>query len=108
MTIHDYVTLGGKNVIKEYLSSLPKDQCREGYRIRHEIIKYGYEVIQKLDTKPIRGKLREIRFSDNRVMYVLADEENIYFLHAFQKQKNKTEKSDIDIAIARAKEAELF
>lgn len=33
MKIHDYITNGGKNLIKEYLSSLPEDERREGYRI---------------------------------------------------------------------------
>ena len=38
MTIHDYCTEGGKNLIKEYLHHLPRDEQLEGYRIRHNII----------------------------------------------------------------------
>jgi phage-related protein len=105
MTIHDYETQGGKNLIKEYLSSLPMDECRAGYHIRHEIILYGIEALEKLTRRQLRGKLWEIKFSDNRIMYVLADQENIYFLHACQKQKGKAEKFELETAIKRAKEA---
>jgi len=31
MTIHDYYTEGGKNLIKEYLSSLPIAECTYGW-----------------------------------------------------------------------------
>jgi phage-related protein len=37
-------------------------------------------------------------------MYVVADSENIYFLHACKKQKGKTEKFELETAIQRAKE----
>jgi len=36
-------------------------------------------------------------------MYVLHDSENIYFLHACKKQKNKAEKFELEKAINRAK-----
>ncbi len=35
---------------------------------------------------------------------MVAEEENVYLLHACRKQKNKTEKKDSRIIIARAKE----
>ena len=104
MTIHDYVTQGGKNVIKEYLSSLPDNEMKEGYRIRHEIILNGVEALKGLNTRQLRGKLWEIKFSANRIMYVLADVENIYFFHACKKQKGKVEKFELETAISRAKE----
>ncbi len=37
-------------------------------------------------------------------MYVIADEDNIYFLHACQKQKGKAEQFELEKAIQRAKE----
>lgn len=104
MTIHDYITQGGKNVIKEYLSGLPKNEKDEGYNIRHEIILNGIEALNKLNIKPLRCKLWEIKFSHNRIMYVLSDQENIFFLHACQKQKGKAEQFELDKAIQRAKE----
>jgi len=105
LQIHDYITQGGKNAIKEYLSSLPEGERGEGYRIRHKIIEKGVIALEALNTRQLKGKLWEIKFSQNRIMYVLADSENIYFLHACKKQKGKAEKFELEKAIQRAKEA---
>lgn len=105
--IVDYHTSGGKNLIKEYLSSLPSDELKEGYGIRHYIKQYGVLALNDLDTRQLRGKLYEIKFSSNRIMYVLKDAENIYFLHACKKQKGKAEKFEIEKAVRRAKEIDL-
>ena len=107
MDIHDYTTLGGKNVIKEYISTRPMDERREIYRIRHEIILNGIAAFQEMDTRQLRGKLYEIKHSGNRIMYVIRDSDNVYFLHACQKQKGKAEKFELDTAIKRAKELDL-
>ena len=104
MDIHDYRTSGGKNLIKEYISTRPMDERREIYKIRHEIILNGILAFQTLNTRQLRGKLYEIKHSDNRIMYVIRDEENIYFLHACQKQKGKAEKFEISTALRRARE----
>ena len=107
MEIHDYTTTGGKNVIKEYISTRPLNERRELYKIRHRIILHGISAFQELNTRQLRGKLYEIKYSDNRIMYVIQDGDNVYFLHACQKQKGKAEKFDIDTAIQRAKESNL-
>ena len=104
MKIIDYKTEGGKNVIKEYLSNLPKKVCTEGYKIRHRIWNDGMLALEVLDTRQLRGKLWEIKFSDNRIMYVLKDRDVIYFLHACKKQKNKAEKFELNTALIRARE----
>ena len=107
MTIFDYRTVGGKNVIFEYINNLPKKERAEGIRIRHSIRSKGAAAFDELDTRQLRGKLWEIKFSDNRIIYVLHDKEAVYFLHVFQKQKNKAEKFELETAIARAKQAGL-
>ena len=104
MQIHDYHTSGGKNVIKEYLSNLPISERVVGYGIRHRIIEYGLEALEALNTRQLQGKLWEIKFSKNRIMYVIADKDNIHFLHACQKQKGKAEQFELEKAIQRAKE----
>ena len=43
-------------------------------------------------------------YKHNRIFYIVADEENMYLLHACRKQKNQTEKKDKKIVIKRAKE----
>ncbi|MCL2528275.1 MAG: type II toxin-antitoxin system RelE/ParE family toxin [Defluviitaleaceae bacterium] len=107
MEIHDYVTSGGKNLIREYISTRPIEERRELYKIRHNIILNGITAFQEINTRQLRGKLYEIKYSDNRVMYVIKDSENVYFLHACQKQKGKAEKYELETAISRAKEANL-
>lgn len=56
MKIHDYITNGGKNLIKEYLSNLPEDERREGYRIRHNIYQNGIQALNNLNTRQIKNK----------------------------------------------------
>ncbi|MDR2571434.1 MAG: type II toxin-antitoxin system RelE/ParE family toxin [Oscillospiraceae bacterium] len=107
MDIYDYITHGGKNLIKEYISTRPMKERREIYRIRHEIILNGIVAFQELNTRQLRGKLYEIKYSSNRIMYVIKDGENVYFLHACQKQKGKAEKFEVDTALGRAKELNL-
>jgi phage-related protein len=41
-------------------------------------------------------------------MYVIVDVENVYFIHACKKQKDKTEKFELDKAIKRAKSENLM
>jgi len=101
------MTDGGKNLIKEYISKLPKDEMKEIYTIRHRIILYGLLAFQELTTRQLRGKLFEIKYKSNRIMYVLQDGDNVYFLHACQKQKGKAEEFDLKTAINRAKELDL-
>ena len=108
MIIHDYYTIGGKNLIKEYLSSLPVAERTYGYGIRHKIIKEGLKAFDGLDTRQLHGKLWEIKFADNRIIYVIFDKENVHFLHACKKQKGKAEKFELDKAIKRAKERDLL
>ena len=105
MKIIDYQTMGGKNLIKEYLSALPKAERDVGYAIRHKIVKHGLAALDELDIRQLKGKLWEIKFSQNRIMYIIADKENIYFLHVCKKQKDKAEKFELETGIKRAKEA---
>ena len=108
MQIHDYYTKGGKNLIKEYLSELPVAERTYGYGIRHKIINEGLNAFNGLNTRQLHGKLWEIKFTDNRIMYVIFDKDNVHFLHACKKQKGKAEKFELDKAIQRAKEKDLL
>jgi len=107
MDIHDYTTVGGKNLIKEYIGTRPMEERRELYKIRHDIILNGLAAFQELNTRQLRGKLYEIKHGSNRIMYVIKDGENVYFLHACQKQKGRAEKFELETALQRAKELEL-
>ena len=76
--------------------------------VRQEIKKYGLDAFEKLNTRQLRGKLWEIKISQNRVMYVIIDSNNVAFLHICKKQKGKAEKQDINKAIQRAKKEGLM
>ena len=103
MDIIDYTTLGGKNVITDLLDQLPISERVTGYKIRDMIEVDGEIALQAIKTRQLRKKLWEIKFADNRIMYVLTSNECIYFLHACKKQKNKSELPDLNKAIRRAK-----
>ena len=107
LRIHDYHTAAGKDLIKEYLHSLPQSEMYIGYRIRHMIGSRGISALEELDTRQITGKLWEIKFSKNRIMYIIVDSDNIHMLHACKKQKDKAELFEVDTAKRRAKELGL-
>lgn len=103
MKIIDYYTVGGKNLILSYIEKLPKDIKIKILKLRKEIEENDCKIFDILDTKKLFGKLYEIRISNQRIAYIIIDKEIVYFIHIFKKQKNKTEKSDLNIAIERAK-----
>ena len=103
MKILDYCTKSGKNVILSYIDSLPAKEKLELYDIRDEIELNGIDALNKINIRHIKDKLWEIKTKSNRIIYIIIDQEKIAFLHAFKKEKNKTEKVDINIAVNRAK-----
>lgn len=105
MNVHRYTTLGGKDLIKDYLDKLPVGERAEGYKIMELLEKNGLITLEELNTRQLRNKLWEIKFNyKDRMMYVVADENNFYILHACKKQKGKAEKQELGKAIKRAKE----
>ena len=104
MNIIEYTTAGGKNLIAEYFNGLSKKDKLEAINIKQKILTDGYDALKDLNTRQLKGKLWEIKFSQNRIMYVVQQGATIYFLHACKKQKNQAEKQDLEKAIKRAKE----
>jgi len=67
--------------------------------------RFEKDELEKLSIKPWQSKVWEVYFyKHNRMFYVAIDNTDVYILHACRKQKNKTEKTDADIVIKRAKE----
>lgn len=108
MEILDYQTSGGKNIIKAYIDKLPENERAEILDVRQEINKSGLDAFEKLNTRQLRGKLWEIKISQNRIMYVIINRDNVAFLHICKKQKGKAEKQEIDKALQRAKREGLI
>ena len=108
MIIYDYHTAGGKNLITEYIDSLTPSERLEIYDIRKEINSNGLAIFTKLNTRPLRGKLWEIKISQTRIMYVIIDPDSVSFLHICKKQKGKAEKHELKTALERAKKEGLI
>ena len=104
MDIIDYHTNGDKNVILDYIDSLPIRQKVQALEIRKKIREDGILALDVLNTRHIRGKIYEIKFSNQRIFYIVPDENVICFLHICKKEKNRTKINDLHLAIRRAKE----
>lgn len=102
MIIYDYHTIGGKNLITSYIDCLPIRLRTIAYKIRESIENDGLYALEMLNTRQIRGKLYEIKFYNQRILFILKNNNEIYFLHICKKEKNRTKSNDINIAINRA------
>jgi phage-related protein len=102
MNVHRYETRGGKDLIIAYINKLSSKEQSDAYSVMEKLEKSETD---ELTIKPWQGKISEVYFyKHNRIFYVVSDSENMYLLHACRKQKNKTEKTDSDKVISRAKE----
>lgn len=104
MNIFRFETEGGKDLILEFINKLPKKEKALAHIIQKKLGEDGLKALDTLTTRQLRKKLWEIKFSNNRLMYVIEDSENMYILHACKKEKNKAEKFEIEKAIQRANE----
>lgn len=106
MNVYRYTTMGGKDLIKEYLFKLPYDEEAEGLEIMKRLEEKGLGYLKQfLETRQIEKKLWEIKFRrKNRFFYIIADADNFYIVHACKKQKGKAEQFEIETAKNRAKE----
>ena len=102
MILHPYCSNSGRNLIYEYIDSLPLDEKIDGYSVLQHLEKGDFD---KIFFKPWEKKIYEVYFQkNNRIFYITVYKENIYLLHACRKQKNKTERKDANIVRKRAKE----
>lgn len=96
MDIYDYTTSGGKDLIMEYVDALPAETKTEILAIRQLITDKGTEAFSLLVTRQLYKKLWEIKISQERIMYVIKDQDSVYFLNICKKQKGKAEKQELD------------
>ena len=105
MNVFTYSTQGSKDLIREYLDSLPKRESVEGYYIIENLEKEGISFLETINTRQLERKLWEIKYPrHNRIFYILVDQNNIYLLHACKKQKGKSERFELEKAKKRAKD----
>lgn len=102
MILHNYLSNSGRDLIYEYVNSLPEAEKIDGYTVLQHMEKGEFD---KILFKRWEKKVYEVYFQkNNRVFYITVDKENIYLLHSCRKQKNKTEKKDANMVRKRAKE----
>ena len=125
MILHNYLSNSGRDLIYEYINSLPEAEKIDGYTVLQHMEKGEFD---KILFKRWEKKVYEVYFQKNnrvfyitvdiivisieelavirlqRIFYITVDKENIYLLHSCRKQKNKTEKKDANIVRKRAKE----
>lgn len=102
MVLYHYKSNSGKDLILEYIKSLPDDEKTDGFSVLQCL---QNDEMDKIKFKRWEKKVYEVYFyKNNRIFYVVADGKNMYLLHACRKQKNQTEKKDKKIVIKRAKE----
>ena len=88
MKIIPYKTLGGKNLIKEYIDSLPTKEKAQAYQIILALTNDGYGALEFLNTRHIEGKLWEIKFPQhNRLFYIVVNEDNIFIPHVVRNKR---------------------
>lgn len=102
MVLHKYLSDSGRDLIMDYIDSLPEEERIDGLSVL-ECMENGE--FDKILFKRWDKKVYEVYFrKHNRIFYITVDNNNIYLLHACRKQKNQTEKKDKRIVIKRAKE----
>jgi len=92
----------------EYINALPASLKAEILASRQLIREKGIEAFSLLMTRQLYKKLWEIKISQERIMYVIQDQESVYFLNICKKQKGKAEKQELERAKKRAKAAGLL
>lgn len=101
MVLHNYESSSGKDLIIEYLNSLPEDERLDGLLVLSCMENNEFD---KILYKRWEKKVYEVYFrKHNRIFYIIADADNIYSSR-LPKAKNKTEKVDSKIVKKRAKE----
>lgn len=104
MKVISYHSSGDKDLILKYIDSLELNERIDGYNVLKCMEENRFD---ELKIKPWQGKIWEVYFyKHNRIFYITFMNEEVYLLHSCRKQKNKTEKTDKEIVLKRAKEVE--
>lgn len=108
--IHFFKTSSGREPVREYLTHLLNSKNPNDKELANEILTY-LTLLKDRGTrlgmpysKHLRDSLWELRPKNNRIIYCCIQGNNIYLLHYFKKQTQKTPLKDIKLALQRFKE----
>ena len=109
MEVEFYQTAAGRNVIAEFLDSLPDKDLAKVLRDIDLLADCAPDLHEPY-TKHIDGPIWELRskFSSNiyRIFYFIWRGNKLVLLHGFTKKTQKTPKSELDLAKKRLKDYE--
>jgi phage-related protein len=95
-------------IVAAEIAALPKDMRAKFEHISHMIMSFGLERMQEPYVKHLEGPLWEMRLIGRdgiaRAFYVTATGKRVVVLRAFRKKTQKTPRSEIELALKRAKE----
>nr|WP_065753989.1 type II toxin-antitoxin system RelE/ParE family toxin [Bradyrhizobium paxllaeri] len=90
------------------IASLPSDMQARFLRLAERISLAGLESLSEPHVKHLEGKLWELRLTGRdgiaRALYVTAIGRRVVIVRAFAKKTQKTPRSEIELALQRAKE----
>jgi phage-related protein len=105
--IYFYQTSSGRSPIEDFILKLKKTDKARFAEVIDGIEAHGL-AYSRVQFKPLRGKLWEIKFPSQgggyRVAYVMVAGEEMVWLHAFKKTTQKTPLKELDLAEKRMKE----
>ena len=94
--------------VDEEIEALPADMRARLVRIAELITASGLENVHQPHIKHIEGLIWEMRMKGrdgiSRALYVTARKQRVVIVRVFIKKTEKTPRSEIDIALTRAKE----
>lgn len=87
MILHHYQSNSGKDLILNFIKSLPEDEKLDGFSVLQCL---ENNEMDKINFKRWEKKVYEVYFYKyNRLFYIVADRENIYVLHACKNKRIK-------------------
>ena len=107
MKVVFYQSSRGSSPIEDFINDLPKaDQARFA-DVFSGVERHGLDC-PRVQFKPLRGKLWEIKFNTPsggyRIAYVIVEANTMVWLHTFKKTTQKTPLNDLELAEKRMKE----
>jgi phage-related protein len=94
--------------VAEEIAGLPADMQARFLRLAERIVSAGLESLGEPHVKHLEGKLWELRLTGRdgiaRALYVTAIGRRVVVVRAFVKKTQKTPRTEIELALRRAKE----
>ena len=97
-------------VVRAEIRALPEDMKARFIRLGERISACGLESLSEPHVKHLEGKLWELRLTGRdgiaRALYVTATGKRVVVVRVFVKKTQKTPRSEIELALQRAKEVQ--